>query len=103
MKVFDPEAMENVKAKFGDRVTFCSEQYEAVIGVDALAIVTEWSVFRTPSYKVMKELMKSPVIFDGRNLYDNKTLEGHGFYYNSIGRNVVNSKKKPTAVLNGKK
>ena len=103
VKAFDPEAIENVKAHFGDRVTFCSEQYEAVIGVDALAIVTEWSVFRTPSYKVMKELMKSPVIFDGRNLYDTNTMDKHGFYYNSIGRNVVNSKKKPAAVLNGKK
>ena len=103
VKVFDPEAMENVKERFGDRITFCSEQYEAVIGVDALAIVTEWSVFRTPSYKVMKELMKAPIIFDGRNLYDSGTMEKKGFYYNSIGRNVVNSKKKSTAVLNGKK
>jgi len=103
VKAYDPEAMENVKEMFGDRVTFVSEQYEAVIGADALAIVTEWSVFRTPSYKVMKELMGAPVVFDGRNLYDAKTMEKHGFYYNSIGRNVVQAKKSPKAVMNGKK
>lgn len=93
VRAFDPEAMDNVKARFGDQVTFTADQYEAIIGVDALAIATEWSVFRTPSFNVMKELMNAAVIFDGRNLYDLSLMEEKGFYYESIGRSVVN----PTA------
>jgi UDPglucose 6-dehydrogenase len=89
VKAFDPEAMENVKALYGDRITFADDQYEATIGADALAIVTEWSVFRTPSFKVMKELMKAPVVFDGRNLYDLDRMQEQGFYYESIGRTRV--------------
>ncbi len=86
IKAFDPEAMDNVRAIYGDRITFTEDQYETLIEADALAIVTEWSVFRTPSFKVMKELMKSPVIFDGRNLYDLDWMKDLGFYYESIGR-----------------
>lgn len=89
VKAFDPEAMENVKALYGDRIQLASDQYEALIGADALAIVTEWSVFRTPSFQVMKELLRMPVIFDGRNLYDLDLMAEKGFYYESIGRNVV--------------
>jgi UDPglucose 6-dehydrogenase len=65
-------------------------QYEALIGADCLAIITEWSVFRTPSFQVLKELLKEPIIFDGRNLYDLEAMEELGFHYNSIGRGVVN-------------
>lgn len=90
VKAFDPEAMENIRAVFGDRIQLVSDQYEALVGADALAIVTEWSVFRTPSYKVMKELLKDNVIFDGRNLYDLDLMEEQGFYYDSIGRSPVN-------------
>lgn len=89
VKAYDPEAMENVKVIFGDRVQFASDQYEALIGADALAIVTEWSVFRTPSFQVMAELLKDKVIFDGRNLYDLDQMEEQGFYYDSIGRNTI--------------
>ena len=90
IKAFDPEAMDNVREIFGDSITFTSDQYEALIGADALAIITEWSVFRTPSFKVMKELLNNPVIFDGRNLYALELMEEAGFYYQSIGRNIVN-------------
>ncbi|MDH3648539.1 MAG: UDP-glucose/GDP-mannose dehydrogenase family protein [Saprospiraceae bacterium] len=86
---FDPEAMPNASMIFGDRVEFCPDQYEALTDADALAILTEWSVFRTPTFTAMKQLMKSPVIFDGRNLYDLDNVGEHGFYYNSIGRNTV--------------
>lgn len=86
VKVFDPEAMENIAAIYGDRLLYAEDQYEALIGADLLAIVTEWSVFRTPSFKVMKELLKNPVIFDGRNLYDLDKMEREGFEYYSIGR-----------------
>lgn len=90
IKVFDPEAMDNVKAVYGDKIEFAADQYEALIDADALAIMTEWSVFRTPSFKVMKELLKNPVIFDGRNLYDLNRMKERGFHYYSIGRNSIN-------------
>ncbi len=89
VKAFDPEAMENVKAEYNGQVHMAQDQYEALIGADALAIVTEWSVFRTPSFDVMKQLLKQPVIFDGRNLYDVDVMSDKGFYYESIGRNIV--------------
>lgn len=89
VKAFDPEAMANVSAIYKDRIQLVGDQYEALIGADALAIVTEWSVFRTPSFQVMKELMNQPVIFDGRNLYDLDRLRESGFYYESIGREKV--------------
>lgn len=92
IKAFDPEAMPNVEKLFGDRVQLCKDQYEALIQADALAIITEWSLFRTPSFSVMKELLKQDVIFDGRNLYDLDMIAEHGFYYESIGRETVGSK-----------
>lgn len=91
VQAFDPEAMENVKAIYGDKVTFVNDQYEALVGADALAIMTEWSVFRSPSFSVMKELLKSGVIFDGRNLYPTAMMGEQGFYYNSIGRETISS------------
>ena len=78
-----------MKARFGDQVFFAADQYEALIGADGLAIATEWSVFRTPSFEVMKELLKNPLIFDGRNLYDLELMQEKGFHYESIGRTVV--------------
>lgn len=90
IKAFDPEAMTNVKAIYGDKIQFCQDQYEALVDADALIIATEWNVFRTPSFDVVKKLLKAPIIFDGRNLYDLHVMEQEGFYYNSIGRNVVN-------------
>ncbi len=89
IRTFDPEAMDNVRAIYGDRIHFAEDQYEALIGADALVIATEWSVFRTPSFKVIKELMKSGVIFDGRNLYELDFMRENGFHYESIGRTVV--------------
>lgn len=89
VKAFDPEAMKNVQAEYNGQVQMAQDQYEALIGADALAIVTEWSVFRTPSFEVMKQLLSNPVIFDGRNLYDIEVMEDKGFHYESIGRNVV--------------
>ncbi len=90
IKAFDPEAMNNVAKEFGERVHLCNDQYEALIGADALIILTEWSVFRTPSFKVVKELLKEPVIFDGRNLYSLDQMRELGFTYESIGRNRIN-------------
>ena len=94
VKAFDPEAMDNVKALYDGRIEFSDDQYEALIGADALAIVTEWHVFRSPSYKVMRQLLSTPAIFDGRNIYDARDMEREGFYYDSIGRNTVGAGKK---------
>jgi UDPglucose 6-dehydrogenase len=91
VRVYDPEAMDNVKALYGDKITFCEDQYNALDGADALAIVTEWSVFRTPDFGRMQGLMKQNVIFDGRNLYDLRRMVEAGFYYDSIGRGTVGS------------
>ena len=93
VKVFDPEAMKNVEAVFGNKVIYGDDQYETLIEADALAIVTEWSVFRTPSFEVMKKLMNSPIIFDGRNLYDLERMKDHDFLYFSIGRQQVGAFK----------
>ncbi len=89
IKAFDPEALANAKSHFGPQISYSQDQYEAIQDADALLILTEWSVFRTPDFAHMKELLKLPVIFDGRNLYDLHTLQELGFYYNSIGRDLV--------------
>ncbi|MGA1543341.1 MAG: UDP-glucose dehydrogenase family protein [Saprospiraceae bacterium] len=93
VKVFDPEAMENVKKVFGSDIQFAKDQYEALLGSDSLAIMTEWSVFRTPSFEVIKELLKDRAIFDGRNLYDLETMKETGLYYESIGRTPIGSNR----------
>lgn len=92
VSAFDPEAMKNVKQLIGDKIQYGTNEYSILKDADALIIATEWSLFRTPEFEKMKSLMKQPVIFDGRNLYDLKQMEELGFYYNSIGRAVVNSK-----------
>ncbi|GAA4941841.1 UDP-glucose/GDP-mannose dehydrogenase family protein [Algibacter agarivorans] len=86
VKVFDPEAMPNVKRKFGNDLTFASNMYEALESADALIVCTEWSIFRTPDFDRLRAGLNSPTIFDGRNLYDLKEMEKEGFYYSSIGR-----------------
>ena len=86
VKAFDPEAMENVQQIYGDKIQFCNSQYEALENADALAVVTEWQVFRTPDYDRIKELLINPAVFDGRNVYDVGRMRKMGFYYESIGR-----------------
>jgi len=89
VKVFDPAAMETAKSILGDKVEYSDSLYSAIEQVDALIIATEWTVFRTPSFGKMKALMKENVIFDGRNLYDLEQISRKGFYYNSIGRKII--------------
>jgi len=86
---FDPEGMPNVKKLLGDKISYSENRYDALDGADALLIVTEWPVFRTPDFDFMKEKLKAPVVFDGRNLYDLERMKDYGFYYNSIGRKVI--------------
>ena len=85
VRVHDPVALENVRKQYGERLTYCAQMYDAVEGADALAIVTEWNEFRTPNFASMRQRMRSPVIFDGRNLFDPARLEELGFRYSGIG------------------
>ena len=85
VRVHDPVAMENVRAKLGDRVTYHKHHYDAADGADCLAIVTEWNEFRAPDFDYLKYKMKSPTIFDGRNLFDPEKLRRRGYYYSGIG------------------
>jgi UDPglucose 6-dehydrogenase len=82
----DPVAERSAKRYFGERIRYAELPYEAVEGVDALFIVTEWNEFRHPDFERMKTLMKTPVIFDGRNIYDPARMRELGFTYLGIGR-----------------
>jgi UDPglucose 6-dehydrogenase len=89
VRVHDPEAMENVRRQYGDRLTYHRRCDDALQGADALAIMTEWKEFVQPDFDEMRRLMRGPVIFDGRNLYDPKQVKDAGFTYYSIGRPTV--------------
>lgn len=86
---YDPVAIEEAKRKIGDTVEYAVDMYDAVIDVDALVLITEWSEFRIPNFKVLKRLMKKQVIFDGRNIYDPQEMKENGFTYYGIGRKIV--------------
>lgn len=94
---YDPEGMENTKAYFeqyhpdiASKITFGNDAYEILADADALAICTEWNIFRTPDWGLLKSSLKEPIIFDGRNLFEPSEPETNGFYYNSIGRKTIN-------------
>ncbi|WP_374166806.1 UDP-glucose/GDP-mannose dehydrogenase family protein [Arcticibacter sp. MXS-1] len=93
---YDPEAMENVRKLKGDSISYAYDAYEALQGADALIIVTEWSLFRTPDFNKIEAGLKAKVIFDGRNLYDLHRMIDCGFYYNSIGRKLIESNESET-------
>ena len=86
LSVYDPEAMPNIKKQFGETLNYCNSMYEALENADALIICTEWSIFRTPNFNKVKQLLKQSIIFDGRNLYDVEEIKKEGFIYSSIGR-----------------
>jgi UDPglucose 6-dehydrogenase len=86
VRAFDPEAREMAKMFFGKKIHYARHAYDALSGADALLVVTEWNEFREPDFKRMKKLMKAPVVFDGRNIYDPQQIRGFGFTYSSIGR-----------------
>jgi len=86
---YDPEAMATTKAVLGDSIKYAKISYEALEGADALIIVTEWNEFRNPNFEKIRSLIKDPVIFDGRNLYDLDKLKDLNFVYYSIGRKTV--------------
>ena len=91
---YDPEAMKNVEELIGNKIKYASSSLEAIQESDALIIATEWAAFRNPDFDVLMSSMKSPVIFDGRNLYSIESMEKRNFYYQSMGRKIVNNLRK---------
>lgn len=86
VQAYDPEAMENVKGQLGNKITYANNPYDTLKGADALMIMTEWPVFRTPDFEEIKKELKEPLILDGRNLYEVEQMKELGFTYFSIGR-----------------
>jgi UDPglucose 6-dehydrogenase len=89
VRVHDPVALENVRKEIGDTVEYCIHHYDACDGADAIAIVTEWNEFRNPDFDYIKLKMKTPVIFDGRNLYDRRKMAARGFMYSGVGLSAL--------------
>ena len=87
VRAHDPEAIREATRIFGDRITYSSNQYDILEGADALAIITEWSEYRNPDFERIKTLLRQPLIFDGRNLYEPRRMHAAGIEYFSIGRN----------------
>ncbi len=86
VKAYDPEAMENFRNQVTSEIQYCDDMYEALDGADALAIITEWSVFRMPDFDLIKSKLHHAAVFDGRNVYSVQEMEKLGFHYESIGR-----------------
>jgi len=87
---YDPIAMPETKRILGDKIRYCKDMYETLIGADALAVVTEWNEFRLPNFKVMEKLMNNKVLFDGRNIFDVEQLIEFNYKYFSIGKQPIN-------------
>ncbi len=90
IKAYDPEAAENIRKIYGDKIEIFDDEYQALEGADALLIVTEWPVFRQPDFDLMSKNLNQKLIFDGRNLYPTKQMEELGYTYFSIGRKEIN-------------
>jgi len=97
VRAHDPQALENLKRRFGSKITYHASSYEALDSADALVIVTEWNEFRSPTFAEMQRRLKQPIIFDGRNLYSLEAMRNRRFEYYSIGRPPV----KPTTGAEG--
>lgn len=90
IKAYDPVAMDESRRRIGDAIEYCKDPYEAAIDADALILITEWTEFRYPNWTVIKKLLKTPVVFDGRNIYDPKEMKKLGFHYYGVG--IINGK-----------
>lgn len=88
VRAYDPVAMDEARHRLGHSVELCKDIYETVLDADALLVVTEWKEFRLPSWNTIRKLMETPLILDGRNIYDIEELEQKGFIYSCIGRKV---------------
>ena len=89
VKVYDPEAVENTKSIYGDKIIYADNPYDCAENCDALLVITEWLIFRKPDFNKLSDTLLNKVIFDGRNLYDAKELKELGFSYYSIGRRPI--------------
>jgi UDPglucose 6-dehydrogenase len=89
VQVHDPEAMANVRQIYADKIAYADHPYAALEGAEALAIMTEWKEFLQPDFAQMRAAMKTPVVFDGRNVYSRSQMKAAGFTYHSIGRAIV--------------
>lgn len=96
VRAYDPVAMEEAKRILGDKIEYAKDEYDAIIDADALLVVTEWSEFRMPNFRILGKLMTSKTIFDGRNVYDTEEMAELNFTYYSIGREVIKSKEVET-------
>lgn len=86
IQAYDPVATETAKAVLGDKVKYMKDKYEALEGADALVIVTDWDEFKEPDWNKVQKLLQSPIVIDGRNMFDKKDMEKKGFVYHSVGR-----------------
>lgn len=93
VRAYDPVAMEETKRILDDKIEYAKDEYDAIIDADALILVTEWSEFRMPNFRILEKLMNQKTIFDGRNVYDPEEMAEIGFTYYSIGREVVRNKE----------
>ncbi len=89
VSAYDPEAMENAKFYLQDRIEYVDNQYNALENADALLILTEWNEFRNPNFKQVKSLLKQPIVFDGRNIFNRRRTKEHGFTHYSIGKTTI--------------
>jgi len=92
IEAHDPESLNEARKVFADRITYHRLNYDALEGADALLIVTDWNEFRRPDFTRMRQLMKTPLIFDGRNLYDHDVMREQGFAYFPIGRAPIEAR-----------
>lgn len=86
VRVYDPVAMDECRRRIGETVTYCTDMYDATVDADALALITEWKVFRIPSWAIIRKAMRGNVVVDGRNIYDGRKLKEMGFKYSCIGQ-----------------
>jgi len=94
VSAYDPEAIKNAQDVLGNQIEFTENQYQALENADALLIATEWGAFRNPDFDKIKEILKDPIIFDGRNIYELDQMSQLGFTYYSVGRQIIDSAKK---------
>ena len=87
VRAHDPEAINEAKKAFGDRISYSTNQYEILAGADALVIITDWNEYRNPDFERIKDELKEPVVVDGRNLYKPDRMNMAGFRYFPLGRN----------------
>lgn len=93
VKAYDPVAIKEAKHHFGDTIAYCEDQYETLIDADCVAILTEWPEFKFPNFKIIKKLLNTPAVFDGRNIYDKAEMKQNGFDYFCIGVNTTKQAK----------